>query len=139
MNRALSNSITFFLRHIFVFTTMLLMLLTSCSVKAGIKNIAGTPVQTEHNTAKSNQKFLLNASERCAGFKSTDTLIVQKVSFTANDLLPVALFTAALFFLFCFRSVSKEQKHPLYSGSAKISNTIPLFLQYRKLIVHFSH
>lgn len=139
MNRTVSNSTTFFLRHVFVFATMLLMLLASCSVKASIKTLAGIPTQTGQNIPKGNQSFSVNTIDKCAEFETSDHLIVQKVSFKANDLLPVVLFTAALFFLFSFRTVSQAHIHPLYSGSTKIRSSIPLFLEYRKLLLHFSH
>ncbi|WP_324756246.1 hypothetical protein [Sphingobacterium thalpophilum] len=117
---------------------MLLVLLTSCAVKTSIKNLAGIPTKTERGVPKGNQNFSTNTLEKCAQFDASDTQIVQKVSFNANDLLPAVIFTAAFFFLFGLHPVSKESKHPLYSGSGKIRSSIPIFLEYRKLIIHYA-
>ena len=125
-------------RYFFVFATMLLVLLSSCSVKNSIKTLAGIPANTEQSLPKGNQNLSVNASDKCAQFEIADTQIVQKIFSNTNDLLPVVLFTAALFFLFGFRPVNKEHNHPLYRGSAKIRNSIPLFLEYRKLLIHFN-
>tara|TARA_R110000868_G_scaffold296012_1_gene556263 strand:- start:11825 stop:12181 length:357 start_codon:yes stop_codon:yes gene_type:complete len=117
---------------------MLLVLLTSCAIKTSIKNLAGIPTKTERNIPKGSHNFSTNTLENCAQFDTSDTQIVQKVSFNANDLLPAVIFTAALLFLFGLRPVSKESKHPLYSSSGKIRSSIPIFLEYRRLIIHYS-
>ncbi|UQA74093.1 hypothetical protein K2F45_20080 [Sphingobacterium siyangense] len=139
MNRTILNISANCKRYFFVFSVMLLVLLTSCAIKGSIKTLAGIPANTERGLPKGNQNFSVNTGDKCAEFDIADTQIVQKISFKANDLLPVVLFTATFLFLFGFRPVSKENKHPLYSCSGKIRNAIPLFLEYRKLIIHFSH
>lgn len=125
-------------RYFLVFAAMLLVLLTSCAVKTSIKNLAGIPTKTERGVTKGSHNFSSNTSEKCAQFDVSDTQIVQKSSFNANNLLPAVIFTAAFLFLLGFRPVSKENKHPLYSGSGKIRSSIPLFLEYRKLIIHYA-
>lgn len=75
-------------RYFLVFAAMLLVLLTSCAVKTSIKNLAGIPTKTERGVPKGNQNFSTNTLEKCAQFDASDTQIVQKVSFNANDLLP---------------------------------------------------
>lgn len=126
-------------RYLFVFAAMLLVLLTSCAIKSSIKNFAGIPTNTEQGLPKSNQNLSTNTLENCAQFDFSDTQIVQKIYFNSNDLLSVILYTAAFVFLIGFRSTIKESKHPLYSGSGKIQNAVPLFLEYQKLIIHYSH
>src|SRR5690554_3142676 len=108
MNRTVLNRAINSLRHIFVFATMLLILLASCSVKASIKTLAGIPTQTERSLPKGNQHFSVNTVERCAQMDIAEHQIVQKTSFDINVLLPVVLFTAALFFLFSFPTISQE-------------------------------
>ena len=136
MDRTIPNILANCKRYFLVFAAMLLVLLTSCAVKTSIKNLAGIPTKTERGVPKGNQNFSTNTLEKCAQFDVSDTQIVQKVSLNANDLLPAVIFTAAFLFLFGLRPVSKESKHPLYSRSGKIRSSIPLFLEYRKLIIH---
>lgn len=138
MNLTILNITANVKRYFFVFATMLLVLSSSCAVKTSIKNLVGVPAKTQQSIPKDNQNLSVNTGDKCAEFEIADTQIVQNISLNTNDLLPVVLFTAALFFLFSFSSVAKEHNHPLYSGSAKIRNSIPLFLEYRKLLIHFN-
>lgn len=138
MNRTILNISVGCKRYFFVLAAMLLVLLTSCAVKGSIKTLAGIPAKTERGLPTGNQNFSLNSIDKCAGFLVADTQIVQTISFNTNDLLPAVLFTATLFFLFRLSSVVKEHAHPLYGGSAKIRSSIPLFLEYRKLLLYFS-
>ena len=138
MNRTLPNILVNCKRYFLVFAAMLLVLITSCAVKTSIKNLAGIPIKTERGVPKGSHNFSSNTLEKCSQFDASDIQIVQKVSFNANNLLPAVIFTAAFLFLFGFRPVSKENNHPLYSGSGKIRSSIPLFLEYRKLIIHYA-
>jgi len=115
---------------------MLLVLLTSCVVKTSIKNFAGIPTKTERGVPKGSHSFSTNSVEKCTQFNVSSTLIVQKPSFNAKGLFPAIIFTTA--FLFGFRTLSKANKHPLYSGSGKIPSAVPIFLEYRKIIIYYS-
>lgn len=126
-------------QHFLVFATILLVLLTSCVVKGSIKSLAGIPLTTERSIPKGNQHFSSNSTEKCAEYEVSSSQIVQKSSISTNNLMPVVIFTTAFLFLFGLQPVSKENKHPVYSGSSKIRSAVPLFLEYRKLILHFSH
>ena len=139
MDRNIPNILANCKRYFLVFVAMLLVLLTSCAVKTSIKNLVGIPIKTERSAPKANHNFSTNTLEKCSQLNVEDTQIVQKNSFKANDLLPVVILTAAFLFLLGVHPVSKENKHPLYSGSGKIRNSIPLFLEYRKLIIHYAH
>lgn len=139
MNRTVLNIISNCKRYFLVFASLLLVLLTSCPIKTSIKNFAGIPLKTERSTPKTSNNFSPNSLEMCAQYNIEDTQLVQKHSFEANNLLPAVILTAAFFFLFGFHPVSKENKHPLYSGSGKIRIAIPLFLEYRKLIIYYAH
>lgn len=138
MNRTIPNILENCKRHFLVFAAMLLILLSSCAVKTSIKTLTGTPVNTERGVPKGSHNYSTNTIEKCAQFDASDTQIVQKFSFNANDLLPAVIFTAAFLFLLGLRPVSKVSKHPLYSGSSKIRGSIPIFLEYRKLIIHYA-
>lgn len=120
------------MRYNFVSVLMILVLLTSCSIKNGLKNFAGTQVNTEQILGK--KASLFSGLEECYdNVVTTSTKISEEISSNANDLLPAVLLTATFLFLSGY-TVRREQLHPLY-GNSKISGTLPIFLQYRKLII----
>jgi len=138
MNKAIPNITNNFQRCLFVLAIVFLVLFSSCSIKASVKTLAGIPTKAQQGLSKINH-LSVSSVERCTVVSASDTLVVQKSSSYANDLLPVVLFTATFLFLFSFHPVTTESKHPIYSGSSKIRSSIPIFLEYRKLILHFSH
>ncbi|HLV52133.1 MAG TPA: hypothetical protein VKY44_09290, partial [Flavobacterium sp.] len=87
MSKTIPNIVNNFQRYLFVFATAFLVLFSSCAVKASVKTLAGIPTKTERGVPKGNQNFSTNTLEKCAQFDASDTQIVQKVSFNANDLL----------------------------------------------------
>ena len=133
MDKTIPNISKNQLRDIFVFAAMLLVLLTSCPIKNGLLSLAGIPVNTEQGLAKKTNLISGYGVEKCFYSETADTIISQEISINANDLLPALLLAATFLFLlgyiFC-----KEQSHPLY-GNLKITGTLPIFLQYRKLIL----
>lgn len=138
MNGTIPNIFPNCKRYFLVFAAILLVLISSCAVKNSIKHIADIPIKTERGISMGNHSFSSNTLEKCSQLNVEDTQIVQKISTNSNDLLPAVIFTFAFLFLFGLRPVSKESKHPLYSGSGKIRSSIPIFLEYRKLIIHYS-
>lgn len=121
-------------RHNFVLAAMVLVLLTSCSIKNGLKFLSGFQVNTEQGLGKKASLFSENGLEKCyQSVATTSTKISQEISSNANDLLPAVLLTVTFLFLSGY-TVRREQLHPLY-GNTKISGTLPIFLQYRKLII----
>lgn len=139
MSKTIPNIANNFQRYLFVVATVFLVLFSSCAVKASVKTLAGIPTKTEQGLPKANHNVPVSSVERCTVVMASDMQVVQKSSSNTNDLLPVVLFTASFLFLLGLRPVSKENKHPLYSGSSKIRSSIPIFLEYRKLIIHFAH
>lgn len=141
MNRTISQITVkgkrYFLGFASVFAALLLVSLTSCAVKGSIKTWLGIPIQTEQSLPKANYHFTVTAVDQCAGIENATTQIAQKISFTAHDLLPAMISTPTLQFLLSFRLVNKEIRHPVYSGSAKIRSSVPLYLEYRKLMIYF--
>lgn len=117
---------------------MLLILLTSCAVKTSIKNLVGIPVKTERSMPKAIHNLSTITLANCSQLNVEDTQIVQKNAFKANDLLPAVILTAAFLFLLGVPPVSNENKHPLYNSNGKIRSAIPIFLEYRKLIIHYA-
>ncbi len=139
MNKTIPNIANNFQRYLFVFATVFLVLFSSCAVKASVKTLVGIPTKAEQGLPKGNPNLSVSSPDRCTVVSASDMQVVQKSSLNANDVLPVVLFTATFLFLFSFRSITKESKHPRYSGSSKIRSAVPIFLEYRKLIIHFSH
>ncbi len=138
MSKTKSQILANYKRYLFVLATIFLVTISSCPLKGGLKALAGMPVSTESSIpSKGNQKSIVNTIEKCAEIEITDTLMAQNISIDVNSLLPFLLCTAAFFCLFAFRSTGKAYAHPLYNGSKKIRNSIPLFLEYRKLIIHY--
>lgn len=133
MSSILSNTTPNYRRYFLVFAAMVFILLTSCPVKGGIKTLIGLPVKTEQGLAKGNKGFIGNGSEKCSN-AATDQIIVSPITFeNAGHLLPAIILTAAFLFLLGY-TLYKAPAHPLY-GNLKISGPLPIFLQYRKLIL----
>lgn len=138
MNDTTSHSLKSFQRYLFVFAAFLVMFLSSCSVKASIKTLAGFPPKTEQGSPKGNHNLSVNTFEKCSQIDVIDSQIDYKTSYSPQDLLPVILLAVTTIFFFGLHQESKETKHPLYNGSGKIRNSISIFLEYRKLLIHFS-
>jgi hypothetical protein len=120
------------------FAALLLVSLTSCAVKGSIKSWLGIPTQTEQSLPKANYHFTVSTIDQCAEIENATTQIAQKIAFSAHDLLPAIISTATLQSLLSFRPVNNEIKHPVYSGSAKIRSSVPIYLEYRKLMIYFA-
>ncbi|OYX85005.1 MAG: hypothetical protein B7Y83_06295 [Flavobacteriales bacterium 32-34-25] len=138
MNNKISHSLKSFQRYLFVFAAFLVMFLSSCSVKASIKTLAGFPPKTEQGMPKGNHNLPVNTFEKCSQIDVVDSQIDHKSSYSSQDLLPVILLAVTTFFFFGLRQQKKQTKHPLYNSSGKIRNSISIFLEYRKLLIHFS-
>lgn len=130
MDWTLSNTKKYTQRCLFVCIVVVLVLLTSCPVKSSIKSLAGIPANTEQGLVKKNDVV---GSERCVVGETADTKISQTSSFQTNDWLPIAVLSVTFLFLLGY-TICNEQSHPLY-GSLKIPGTLPIFLQYQKLII----
>lgn len=138
-NRTISNITVNGKRYFMVFAAMLLVSLTSCPVKGSIKTWLGIPTQTEQSLPKANYHFTAITVDQCAEIENATTQIAQKFFFSAHDLLPAMISTATLHFRSSFRPVNNEIRHPVYSGSAKIRSSVPIYLEFRKLIIYFAH
>ncbi|HLT87044.1 MAG TPA: hypothetical protein VKZ57_05595 [Sphingobacterium sp.] len=119
-------------QYLAVFASVVFVLLSSCPVKSSIKSLAGFPVNTEQQTKKNNSTAG-NGMEKCAHVQTTDAKISQSTSTNMSDLLPVVFIVVAFMLLFGYRHIY-VQAHPRYS-SLKIPGTLPIFLQFRKLII----
>ncbi|MFZ6023618.1 MAG: hypothetical protein ACOYVG_04090 [Bacteroidota bacterium] len=133
------NTVNFSWRHMFVIAATFVVLLTSCAIKNGLKTLLGFPANTEQRLANGKHNFIVNGLQNCGKITINDTQLTNPIVTRTNDFFPVVILAAAFLFLFSFRPVSNESKHPLYSSSGKIRSSIPIFLEYRKLIIHYAH
>lgn len=128
-------------RYQWVYAAIFLVLISSCSIKGGIKNLlhttsAETSVAFGSNTVKGAYSLANVSMDNCSIYEDLDAKIVKSQHLDLQDLLPVLLFSAALFgLLFLFYNF-KEQNHPKYSDTRKRGYRIPLFLQYQKIIIY---
>lgn len=118
-------------RYTFVLATVFLVLLSSCAVKGGIKSLILFPDSIQNTTTKSMQSMLTTGIEKCAVIENAITSSTQEL--VGTNILPLLLLSAALLIL---SGVADYQisAHPRY-GTLKISGSLPIFLQYQKLII----
>lgn len=123
------------LQYFFVLAALVFVLLTSCPVKNSIKNWGGKPVNSLMVTGINTHNLISNQAEKSSFCTTTGKVsAVLGVSLLeANNILPAVLFTAVLFFLLRYAIFDKQSYRRL--GSTKIASTVPIFLQYRKLII----
>lgn len=133
MDRTLLNIQKKYRRNLFVFVAMFFVLIASCSVKSSIKSLVGIPLNSQLGVTKTSHSFFGTGSEKCVNGETTDTEISQSTSSQTNSLLPAVLLTATFLFPLGY-TFCKEHSHPLYR-TLKIPGTLPIFLQYRKLII----
>ncbi len=133
MDKAKPNILKNHLRDFLVFAAMLLVVLTSCPIKNGLLSLANIPANSEQRLAKKSTIFSGERIEKCIYSETADPIIFQEVSSSANEFLPILLLTATFLFLLSF-TTGRDQAHPLY-GNLKITGTLPIFLQYRKLLI----
>src|SRR5690606_38490056 len=138
MKRTILNISTSFKQYFFVLTAILFVLLSSCAIKSSIKELTGISANTEQGVPQNSRNLFTNSVEKCPSFDISDSQVVQNIAFESDDLLPLISFKTAFLFLFDFPSLESERIHPLYNGSRKIQSSIPILLEYQKLITHSS-
>ncbi|MHC5352763.1 hypothetical protein ACYSNX_00990 [Myroides sp. LJL115] len=141
MIKQLHHIITNLKRYQWVYAAVFLVLISSCSIKGGIKNLLHTTsVETSLasgvNSGKSGYTFGNISMENCSKYQELDAKIVKSQQLDLQDFLPVLLFSAALFGMLFLFYIAKEQNHPKYSDTRKRGYRIPLFLQYQKIIIY---
>ena len=120
-------------QYIAVLAAIFLVLLSSCAVKGGIKSFMLFPDSIQNTTAKSMQFMLTTGIKKCAVIENAIASSSQELVGNHLNFLPLLLLSAALLIL---SGVSLYQipPHPRY-GTLKISGSLPIFLQYQKLII----
>jgi len=119
---------------------ILCLLLSSCAVKAGIKQFLAlhTTEQSSSPHKQNGKQYVSQIWNSCQYEQVLDIVTIQKSGFEfSQNILAVFFVPAFLCFLFSFCWENKENNHRLYQDSKKIPKPIPLFLEYRKLIIPF--
>lgn len=112
---------------------MIFALILSCPIKNGIKDILGLPINVEYASNGGKQAIQNTNVERCADVELLETtVLVDNVAF-GNALLP-AVFIAAMILFLSPPIRQKESTHPRY-GKFKFPSSLPIFLQYRRLLI----
>lgn len=131
MNRTLSHIPKYSQRYFFVFAVIILIMF-SCPIKSSIKTLVGIPTNTER-TLNLNNNTIYSSLEKCENSETANSKVSQEISFKTISLLPAVLL--AVTFPFLLGSIQiKQLSHPLYKR-LKISGTLPIFLEYQKLII----
>lgn len=121
------------MRSVLGMVFILCILISSCAVKFGIKNILNIQTSSKNHTSFPKEKFTNGSSaSQCNFCKEKEIILKGDTQFSVSDLQELVAFTFIILggaFL-----LLKSQKHPVYDSS-KIGNTVPIFLQYRKLII----
>lgn len=121
------------MRSVLGIVFILCILISSCAVKFGIKNFLNIQTHSKNNSSIPKEKFTGSTSAwQCNFCKEKDILSNGDVPFSVSDLQGFVAFT----FIFLGGAILllNSQKHPVYDSS-KIGNKVPIFLQYRKLII----
>ena len=120
-------------QYFFVLATVFLVLLSSCAVKGGIKSFMLFPDSIQNTTTKSMQFMLTTGIEKCQVIENAITTSTQELVGSHANFLPLLLLSVALVILSGV-AFNHNPSHPRY-GTLKISGSLPIFLQYQKLII----
>jgi hypothetical protein len=124
-----SNILSSYGRYITILVMFILLLLTSCPIKNGIKSLAGLPINTEQGRIADRALPLDTGFERCS--ESVDSgnarlSFVQEALLLPDDVL-------ILRSSYPFSIQEHLQLSHSRNGRQKIAHTLPIFLQYRTL------
>lgn len=109
------------------------ILISSCAVKFGIKNLLNVQTHSKNNSSVPKDRFTAVTSVSTCNFCKEKEIITQSdTQFYLSEFQELAAFVFIAFAVALL--LLKTPKHPVY-GSSKIGNNLPIFLQYRKLII----
>tara|TARA_R110002020_G_scaffold467459_1_gene691017 strand:+ start:2149 stop:2595 length:447 start_codon:yes stop_codon:yes gene_type:complete len=112
------------------------ILLSSCGVKASVKEFLGVQRGTAktEDFRKNNQTFLITHGADCVQQQAEELIVhTSEVKFSAPAL--AVLLTSAIHVLFLFDPVSTAPPHPLYGDTSRISFPTPIFIQHESLLI----
>ncbi|WP_432221072.1 hypothetical protein ACRASX_09815 [Flavobacterium sp. TMP13] len=133
MNKCLQNRTKSLLRHLFSIVAVTVVLFSTCSVKNEIKEILGIPIAIEQNGNQRVTLFSTALSDLCANAFNADVSQSPKITLLSSNLVAIVTLSAIVMLLFSVYEIEKR-KHPRYN-SLKITDSFPIFLLYRKLII----
>lgn len=131
MEQKRKNNINTVVRQFLTIGAVILLFLSSCPIKTGIRSLMGLPQKVEQTT-NSKGSFIGTGYQNCSSSILTDAM-VQKAGIQDNDLLPSAILTVLVLF-FCLRARIKEE-FVLPYWRIKSVTSLPFFLRHRKLII----
>lgn len=124
-------------RYYWVYAAIFLVLISSCSIKGGIKSLTNTSMaNTEVNLTKGMHSFSTVSEKSCASFLDLDTATIQNSSLNWDLILPVILLATALLGLLYLSFGFSKAVHPIYARGIKMRFCIPLFLEYQKITIY---
>lgn len=117
---------------------ILCVLLSSCAIKSNLKSFLGVATQTEHvNLSKGSQLIDKNTTEDCQLLESNVSFTIQAAGI---DLTPLMLelfpFLGTSLLLIGLHHRLHDFIKPQYNSTQRIKQNIPLFLVYKRLIIH---
>ncbi|MHC5202494.1 hypothetical protein [Myroides sp. LJL119] len=136
MSKKLENIMLNFKRYFWVYASVFLILISSCSIKGSIKNFINTPVKSSVGINKAMHTISTLNKDNCASYTDSDSQILQKSSLDLGDLLPTIFLAIGLLALYYVLFGYPKQKHPNYPSARKIRFSVPLFLEYQKIITY---
>lgn len=116
-----------------VFFAMVLLLLGSCPAKSGIKLLTGIPVNTAQGVTKGNYSFSGKGLENCVHGDVADMEMAVSASSQTKSRVPAVLPAAIL--LLAAPYIHRHAIRPALYRNLKIPAPLPIFLQYRKLVI----
>ena len=119
-------------RNLLTMAAVILLFLSSCPIKTGIKSLIGLPQKVEQ-VASAKGSFIGTNYESCSSSIMTDAITLEKTGLQSQNMLPVAILTA--FILFIFYSFRTKDEIDPRCLRIKIIAPLPIFLRDRKLII----
>ncbi|PUV23978.1 hypothetical protein DCO56_11415 [Sphingobacterium athyrii] len=132
MDQKRKNSMNFIVRNLLTLGAVILLFLSSFPIKMGIKTLMGLPQKVEQ-VAGAKGSFIGANHESCSSSILTDAITLEKSGLHSDNMLPVAILTAFILFIFCTFG-SRDEICPRYRR-IKIIAPLPIFLRDRKLII----
>ncbi|MFA4869209.1 MAG: hypothetical protein WC623_13465 [Pedobacter sp.] len=134
LNKTYLNTIKW--RPIIGIIAIFCVILSSCAIKSSIKSQLGVQHTAAQKNGLNNQgkSFISSSATDCLYAADAKVFNIQKPDIKLSGASIAILAFCTFSFLFGFHLLQKQNKHPFYN-SGQISGSLPIFLQYRKLII----
>lgn len=134
MNKIFFNTIKW--RSVMAIVAIFCIVLSSCAVKASIKSQLDFQQTTGQKNLSSNKgnSFISSSALDCLdAFEAKAIHIMKPEGKFAGGSVAILAY-CAFTLLFGFHFLKNRSSHPLYNGGQTVGS-LPIFLQYRKLII----